>query len=159
MLLTFLPDFDQHTPHAALTRKPARIVWQQRYEGIAVVAYQGGKAMACISGPWSSKYVLTWWEPMPGGQLEIFDTQEDAMQAVERRIQVYACGRPVEVFIVDGNAPAPERNYSWLTLLLRTFFPGHHRARGVNPEHVHALRRRYLNEGADLTGLSFNASP
>ena len=69
MLLSVLPDFDQRTPHVAPVRKPSRIVWQQRYEGVAVVAYQGGKAVACISGPWSSKYVLTWWEPMPGGQL------------------------------------------------------------------------------------------
>lgn len=156
MLLSVLPDFDQRTPHVAPARKPSRIIWQQRYEGIALVAYQGGRAVSCVSGPWSGKYVLTWWEPMPGGQLEIFDTQEDATQAVERRMQVFASSRPVEIFVVAGNGPAPERNDSWFTLLLRTFFPGR-RARAVKAQHLDAMRRRYLNEDADLTGLNFNA--
>lgn len=158
MLLSAFPDFDQRTPCVSPARKPSRIIWQQRYEGIAVVAYQGGKAVACVSGPWSGKYVLTWWEPMPGGQLEILDTREDAMQAVERRIQVYASSRPVEVFVVDGNGPAPERNDSWFTLLRRTFFPRRRGARAVKAQQLDALRRKYLNEQADLTGLHFNAS-
>lgn len=155
MLLTVLPDFDQRTP---LTRKSPRIVWQQRYEGVAVVAYQGGKAVACISGPWSSKFVLTWWEPMPGGQLEIFDTQDDAMQAVERRISVFACGRQIEVVAVTGNGPAPDRNESWFTMLLRAFLPRRRHTGATQPGRVHELRQRYLNEDTDLSGLHFSAN-
>ena len=155
MLLTVLPDFDQQ--HPSLTRKSPRIVWQQRYEGVAVVAYQGGKAVACISGPWSSKYVLTWWEPMPGGQLEIFDTQDEAMQAVERRISVFACGRPIEVVAVTGESHAPDRNESWCAMLLRAFLPRRRRASATHPRRVHELRQRYLNADTDLSGLNFSA--
>lgn len=156
MLLAALPDFDQRTPHAAPARKPSRMVWQQRYDGIAMVAYQGGRAMACVSGPWSSKFVLTWWEPMPGGQLEIFDTQDDAMQAVERRVAVYACGRPAEVFVVTGKSTPAGREASWLSMLRRAFLP--RRRAAVPSARVHQMRQRYLNEETDLSGLSFSAS-
>ena len=157
MLLSVLPDFDQRTP-AAATRKPSRIVWQQRYDGIAHVAYQGGKAMACISGPWSDKFVLTWWEPMPGGQLELYDSIDEARQSVERRLDVVASGRPAEVHTVAMESRQQTRSESWITLLRRTFFPARQRLAAANAENLQTLRRRYFAEETDLSGLNFGAS-
>src|SRR4051794_8182504 len=38
------------------------IDWRQRYEGVLMVAYLDGKAVAGISGPWPvNQYALTWW--------------------------------------------------------------------------------------------------
>ena len=158
MLLSVLPDFDQRIPHVAPVRKPSRIVWQQRYEGIALVAYQGGKAVACVSGPWSGKYVLTWWEPMPGGQLEIFDTVDQACEAVERRINVLACGRPAEVHAVDMSHPAEEPSASWFEMLLRAFLPSRRRKHAVDVGSLQQLRQRYFAQETDLSGLNFSAS-
>lgn len=158
MLLSVLPDFDQRTPHATPARKPTRIVWQERYEGIAVVAYQGGKAVAGISGPWSGKYALTWWDPMPGGQLEIFDTLTEARESVERRMHAYASGRAAEVFAVTDGSPAPDRHDSWFSLLLRALVPNRRRTSGSRPGRAQEMRQRYLNQETDLSGLNFSAS-
>jgi hypothetical protein len=62
-----------------------RIDWRQRYEGVLMVAYLDGKAVAGISGPWPvEQYALTWWDrPVPARQLELFDSLEAAQQRVE----------------------------------------------------------------------------
>jgi hypothetical protein len=62
-----------------------RIDWRQRYEGVLMVAYLDGKAVAGISGPWPvNQYALTWWDrPVPARQLELFDSFEAAQQRVE----------------------------------------------------------------------------
>jgi hypothetical protein len=95
---------------------------------------------------------------MPGGQLEIFDTQDDAMQAVERRISVFACGRQIEIVAVTGNGPAPDRNESWFSMLLRAFLPRRRHTGATQPGRVQELRQRYLNEDTDLSGLHFSAN-
>src|SRR3954464_8726620 len=61
------------------------IDWRQRYEGVLMVAYLDGKAVAGISGPWPvNQYALTWWDrPVPSRQLELFDSFEAAQQRVE----------------------------------------------------------------------------
>jgi hypothetical protein len=59
--------------------------WRQRYEGVLMVAYLDGKAVAGISGPWPvNQYALTWWDrPVPSRQLELFDSFEAAQKRVE----------------------------------------------------------------------------
>ncbi len=58
--------------------------WRSRYDGLVAIAYVGGKAVAGISGPWSDKFALTWWErPLPQRQLELFDSLDEAKHEVE----------------------------------------------------------------------------
>jgi hypothetical protein len=71
---------------ADLTRPAdALIEWRQRYEGVLMVAYLDGKAVAGVSGPWPvNQFALTWWDrPMPARQLELFDSLAAAQQRVE----------------------------------------------------------------------------
>lgn len=142
MFVSVLPDFRQRTPHAA-TRPANRVIWQERYEGIAIVAYRGGKAIAGISGPWSNRYVLTWWQPNPEGQLQIFDTLDAARQAVEAR-----CQTSPSIQIPAVRMPRP----SWLARL----FAGPSRRKNTNS--LDLLRQQSQREMPDLTGLSFNAT-
>jgi len=58
--------------------------WRSRYDGLVSVAYIDSKAVAGISGPWSGKYALTWWErPMPARELELHDSLGSAQREVE----------------------------------------------------------------------------
>ena len=142
MLLSGLPDFQQRTPHAVAARIATRIVWQERYEGIAVVAYQGGKAVAGISGPWSDRFALTWWQPNPDGQFETFDTLDAAKLAVEARCQ------PVETTSVPRapRASLLQRLLAWLQPAL------------VDADDVALLRQRAQRQHDDLSGLNFSAT-
>lgn len=147
MLLSLLPDFDQRSEHPT-PRKTSSIVWQERYEGIAVVAYIGGKAIAGISGPWSSHFALTWWVPNPDAQLEIFETLEAAKQAVEER-----CANPISspVNIQPLRMPRPSL---WTRL-----FAWRRKRANVDTDAVAVLRQRALREqDEDLGGLSFSAT-
>jgi len=144
MFVSVLPDFQQRTPHTA-ARAFSRVIWQERYEGIAVVAYRGGKAIAGISGPWSNRYVLTWWQPNPVGQLEIFDTLEAARAAVEARCQSMAPTRSVQIPAL--RMPRP----SWIA---RLFARPRHK---TGASSLDLLRQRSQREPADLSGLSFSA--
>jgi len=143
MLLTVAPDFDIRTPHLA-PRASRRIVWQERYDGIAVVAYQGGRAIAGISGPWSNRYALTWWQPHMNAQLEIFDTLEAAKQAVEAQLDAPSVAPRAHV-----PALQPTRT-SWLTRARRWLHRRH--------ADVAALRSRSQRADADLSGLNFSAT-
>jgi hypothetical protein len=66
----------------------ALIEWRQRYEGVLMVAYLDGKAVAGVSGPWPvNQFALTWWDrPMPARQLELFDS----LAAAQRRVEEWA---------------------------------------------------------------------
>jgi hypothetical protein len=66
----------------------ALIDWRQRYEGVLMVAYLDGKAVAGISGPWPvNQFALTWWDrPVPARQLELFDS----LAAAQRRVEEWA---------------------------------------------------------------------
>src|SRR3954452_14138339 len=115
MFVSILSDFQQRAPHPVV-RPVSRIVWQERYEGIAIVAYRGGKAIAGISGPWSNRYVLTWWQPNPEGQLEIFDTLQAARQAVESRCETQPL-RPIQIPAVRMPRPSfLSRLFAWSAL-------------------------------------------
>ncbi|HZP65507.1 MAG TPA: hypothetical protein VFB32_04305 [Rudaea sp.] len=130
-----------------------RVVWQQRYEGIAQVAYHGGRAVAGVSGPWSGRYVLTWWEPMLGGQLEIFETVEQAMAAVEQKLRESGPGRTFGR--ATDAARQPRR--PWLARL-RAAFRRPHRSSALVQGSLDALRRSYQRQDTDLSGLNFGAS-
>ena len=66
----------------------ALIEWRQRYDGVLMVAYLDGKAVAGVSGPWPvNQFALTWWDrPMPARQLELFDS----LAAAQRRVEEWA---------------------------------------------------------------------
>jgi len=97
------------------------IDWRQRYEGVLVVAYLDGKAVAGISGPWPvNQYALTWWDrPVPARQLELFDSMEAAQKRVEqwawRLRTVGLIGRaPANDPIQPDIEPASSARPSWL---------------------------------------------
>lgn len=69
---------------AAVNPACGQLLWRRRYEGIAMVAWLDGRAVAGISGPWDGKFALTWWaRPLPARVLELHDTRSAAMAAVE----------------------------------------------------------------------------
>jgi hypothetical protein len=68
----------------ATTPSTRSLQWRSRYDGLVSVAYIDGKAVAGISGPWSGKYALTWWErPMPARELELHESLGSAQREVE----------------------------------------------------------------------------
>jgi len=85
----------------------ALIEWRQRYEGVLMVAYLDGKAVAGVSGPWPvNQFALTWWDrPMPARQLELFDS----LAAAQRRVEDWAW-RMRTIGVIDrppANDPLP----------------------------------------------------
>lgn len=133
---------------APLPRTPChgsgRIVWQTRYEGIVRVAYRGGKAIAGVSGPWSDRYVLIWWDERPtqSNPLELFETAEAAMLAVEKRM-----GQAMLEVVVPSE-PRRETERSWWTGLW---------AKRGDRQTVRS-RRCHCEAEIDLSGLNFSAS-
>lgn len=139
-MLVSTPFVSDHAPLARTTRG-GRIVWQQHYEGVSHVAYRGGKAIAGVSGPWSDRYVLTWWDrPHAPNPLELFVTLKDAMRAVERH-----AGAAIPEIRPQA---APKRRGGWL----RAWWS---RGRAANAK-LDRLRRQ-LDTATDLSGLNFVA--
>jgi hypothetical protein len=136
-MLVTPPLVSDHAPLARTTSpRSGRVIWQQRYEGIAHVAYRGGKAVAGVSGPWSDRYVLIWWDERPPGSnpLELFETLEEAKHAVAKHV-----GRAMPEIAAPGEPRAnPKRG--WWT--------------GIWPRRSH---RRCLEAEIDLSGLHFSA--
>ncbi|MHB8448222.1 MAG: hypothetical protein ACYC9P_09905 [Rudaea sp.] len=141
-MLVSTPLVPDAAPLARTVRGVGRIVWQQHYEGISHVAYRGGKAIAGVSGPWSDRYALIWWDrPLMSHPLELFATLEEATRAVEEFAGAAvpeACPRP---------APKPLRRW-WNSL-----WPRRRPCGGQL-----ALLRRQLDADMDLSGLNFCAS-
>lgn len=137
----FIPDT---VPMARNARGSSRIVWQQRYEGIAHVAYSGGKAIAGVSGPWSDRYVLIWWDERPAASnpLELFETIEAARRAVEAH-----AGQAMPAAVVPRQPRASLQRGWW------TGFWSRRRDRRIAQ-----LRRDSLDAETDLSGLNFCAS-
>jgi len=140
------------------------IDWRQRYEGVLVVAYLDGKAVAGISGPWPvNQYALTWWDrPMPARQLELFDS----LAAAQRRVEEWAL-RMRTIGVIDrspANDPilpeatvsiVPTQPSSWLGKLRDAIAPAP-RPRRVPRESLDALRHRPLGDD-DLRDVHFAA--
>ena len=75
---------DRNPPAMVAPASGRALQWRTRYDGLVTVAYIGSKAVAGISGPWSGKYALTWWErPMPARELELHDSLGSAQREVE----------------------------------------------------------------------------
>lgn len=93
------------TPVAAASRRSLQ--WRSRYDGLVAIAYIDGKAVAGISGPWSGKYALTWWErPMPARELEL----HDSLGAAQREVEEWALRMHSEGYVLPlppVAAPAP----------------------------------------------------
>ncbi|HSE11214.1 MAG TPA: hypothetical protein VLB69_01150 [Rudaea sp.] len=149
-----LPSSDRGTPHQLQRRRRGGVVWQPHYEGFTTIAYQSGKAIAGISGPWSDQYVLIWWDhSQPIRQVELFDTLEEAKQAVAQRLAPDA-GSHLQGLLGALRRPAGKQKRSWLNRLRR--------ALGLSPREQGQTRlvdhrRRGQAEETDLRGLNFRA--
>jgi hypothetical protein len=157
------------------------IEWRQRYDGVLMVAYLDGKAVAGVSGPWPvNQYALTWWDrPMPARQLELFDSLETAKQRVEewawRMRTIGVIDRPPandpilpEATISIAPAPAasiapkafvsiapsPRRTSSWLERLCDVFDSP---APRPAPRGKHESLRNAPLQDDDLRGIHFAA--
>lgn len=124
-------------------RQPSQVAWQSRYEGFAAVAYVNGKAIAGVSGPWSDKYALTWWEhPTPARQLELFDSLEAAKRNVEQRAQ-RTSRLTVLLHVLRRNSVSIAR-----ASLRKLRFPQNTLAQ---------LRQSRLRQDMDVSGVNFHA--
>lgn len=157
------------------------IEWRQRYDGVLMVAYLDGKAVAGVSGPWPvNQYALTWWDrPMPARQLELFDSLAAAKQRVEewawrmRTIGVIdrppandpilpeatvsivpEAPRPLARKPVVSIAPASRRTPSWLERIREVL--GTSEPSTQHAERANALRNAPL-EDDDLRDIHFAA--
>src|SRR5512143_3435024 len=116
MLVLTLPSSDHGTPHQSKRRRRGGIVWQPHYEGFTTIAYQSGKAIAGISGPWSDQYVLIWWDhAQQSHHVESFD---EAKLAVAQRIAPDA-GSHLQGLLGALRRPAGKQKRSWLNRLRR----------------------------------------
>jgi hypothetical protein len=134
-------------------RSRNRIVWQSRYEGCVAVAYVNGRAIAGISGPWSEKYALTCWErPTPAGQLELFDSLDEAKAAVEHRVQLAGTSRLISMI------ETLRRNSAMVARALLPHRNNRDRLHHQSPQDtVMQLRLWRLREDTDLSGMHFHA--
>jgi hypothetical protein len=138
-------------------RQPSQIVWQSRYEGFAAVAYVRGKAIAGVSGPWSDKYALTWWQDsMPARQLELFDSLAAAKLHVEQSAQ--RTSRLSSLLQVLRHNSVSVARSSWLNHV-RALLPSRnrHRQPSLAKNSVVQLRQSRLREDMDLSGMNFHA--
>ncbi|MEO7431849.1 MAG: hypothetical protein ABIR62_07460 [Dokdonella sp.] len=152
--------------------------WRVRYNGLLAVAYIGGKAVAGVSGPWSDKFALTWWErPLPSRQLELFDTMADAKGEVEqwarrmhvggysktRHLSIAGHGQPAQVqpvfdsASIQDDSPQPANG---LFGRIRSLLPSFSRTRsGTTPsETIDRLRRNLVCSENDIGNLHFAAN-
>jgi len=156
MLVPILPTSDPSTPRRAPRRRRGSVVWQPHYEGFASVAYQNGRAIAGISGPWSGQYVLIWWEhARPIRQVELFESLDEAKQAVTALLGQKTGGRLSDLFgsLRRETSVRPPGSGWWARLrqwLVRD------RERG---EQLRVLDhcRRHGGEETDLRGLNIRA--
>lgn len=122
--------------------------WRTRYDGIMTVAEFDDRVIAGISGPWSGKFALTWWnEAAETRALTLFDSRRAAKHAVEAWAR-RKCGLPLD----SGS------RFSAASLLAR-LLPGFSRqeARPDPAEEIERLRRTQTQVEVDLGTLHFRA--
>jgi hypothetical protein len=144
----------------------ALIEWRQRYEGVLMVAYLDGRAVAGISGPWPvNKYALTWWDrPVPARQLELFDSLASAQRRVEewawrmRTIGVIDRSPANDPLLPEATVSIAPRRQASLFDRLRDAFAGNPepKRRAVARERIEAVRYPPLDDD-DLRGIHFAA--
>jgi hypothetical protein len=149
------------------------IEWRNRYDGLVCIAQIGDKAVAGISGPWSGKFALTWWErPLPARQLELFDSMDEAKHEVEQWAQRMRTGgysiAPVDVaprpHLHGVPRGTPEQTRAdmpgGLFERMRSVFPHFARSkvRSSSSETIDRLRRKQVCGDTDLSDLHFAAN-
>lgn len=138
------------------------LVWQHRYSGVVEIARIGERKVAGISGPWSGKYALTWWDrPLPARQLELYDTLEEARTEVEAwalRMQ-YGLSPAPAAGPRQGAAPTPARASSGSErgLFGRIGALFRRRRRHLSSSELERLRRMHDELEQDLLNLHFGA--
>lgn len=177
-MLAIMDSFDEfHTDSAPPAVMDGPLEWRVRYDGLLAVAYVGSKAVAGVSGPWSDKFALTWWErPLPARQLELFNTMAEAQHEVElwaqrmhiggyskvRHLSIAGRGQlfpgqPASDSASVGNVPAqPDTS---LLGRMRSLFPAFSRARSETSsrETIDRLRRSQDCSENDTGNLHFAA--
>jgi len=140
--------------HPYYQRRYRRIVWRQRYDGLVTVAYRSGHAIAGISGPWSDRYVLTWWsQQYSAGSLELFDSLQAAQDAVTQRVRDTQSENRNDLQGVLQSIRTSLRP-SWLSRLGAIFF----RTKTERlAESTLQMRDQYLRQDTDLSGINFDA--
>jgi hypothetical protein len=151
------PNGDQNPPVSA----SRSLEWRSRYDGLVSVAYISGKAVAGISGPWSGKYALTWWErPMPARQLELHDSMDAAKREVEDwalRTRTGGYSLPLPHLIPTTGIEAANTDLPRSTGLfdrMRSMLPS---LAPSASEKIERLRRARTLGEPDLSGLHFAA--
>jgi len=142
------------TVHPYYQRRYRRIVWRQRYDGLVTVAYRSGHAIAGISGPWSDRYVLTWWaQQYSAGSLEMFDTMEAAQLAVAQRVRESQSSGRTDLQGVLQSIRSSLRP-SWISRLGALFF----RTKTERlADSTLQMRDQYMRQDTDLSGIHFDA--
>jgi hypothetical protein len=135
------------------------VEWRTRYDGIVAVAHINDRAVAGISGPWSGKFALTWWErPLPARQLELFDSLEDAKREVEtwalRMRSGYPSGLPGTTAQADARV-AKAGLIDQMRALLPDF--SRKRTRPSPRENIERMRHEHACNDADPGDLHFAA--
>ncbi len=145
------------------------LVWRSRYDGLVSIAQIGDKAVAGISGPWSGKFALTWWErPLPQRQLELFDSLADAKREVEhwaRRMHVggYSAAPAHRVphlrMVQTTPATAPVESDTGLLDRVIALLPRFGRAKlqRTSKQTIEQLRRMHMSCITDTGDLHFSA--
>ena len=143
--------------------------WRSRYDGLVMIAQIGGKAVAGISGPWSGKFALTWWDrPLPARQLELYESMDAAQQEVEMWAERMRTGgfsitaaEPLagaSLRSIPTRSPAPrhEHFFDRMRALLPRF--ARSRTRRASSETIERLRYQQGCSDADISDLHFAAS-
>lgn len=170
MMDSFTAQGGDFAPPEATTRA---IEWRGQYDGLVSVAYIGGKAVAGISGPWSGKFALTWWDrPLPARQLELFDSMEQAQGEVEQWAmrmhtggysvplvhptpQAAARAKAARAQVDSERAERPAGLFDRVLTLIPQFSRKPH---GSPSETIERLRRVQVCRDTDLSGLHFAAN-
>jgi hypothetical protein len=156
------------TPSVTTTDVPSRrfLQWRSRYDGLVSVAYIDGKAVAGISGPWSGKYALTWWErPMPARELELHDSLGSAQREVEEwalRMHSGNYALPLPEAVTQALPLSVQRQYAANSAVrkaglferVRSLLP---LSQPSNSEKIERLRLASAHAEPDLRGLHFAA--
>ncbi len=148
---------EPHTPAA----NSGKLRWQSRYNGLSFIALLDGKAVAGVSGPWSGKFALTWWDrPQAQRQLELFDSMQEAQHAVEAWARRLGAGcppmfKPRASAAQAGSAGQPRR--PGLLEHLRRLLTPPPAPKAAAPDTDMRRRQRQAHADLDLDGLSFVA--
>lgn len=154
-----MADGFQAEPHMPAADS-GKLRWQSRYNGLSFIALLDGKAVAGVSGPWSGKFALTWWDrPQAQRQLELFDSMQEAQLAVEAWARRLGAGcppmlKPRASAAQSSSAGQPRNRLGLLDQLRRLLTPA---PKAAAPDTEMRRRERQAHADLDLDGLNFVA--